>query len=65
MDIPEVQSVVDKLAHKKFFVALFAIWVLGGLVVPENLEIYRLVGIVLVTVSAIGAQTWLDKGETK
>lgn len=57
MNLPEIQTIIDKLAHKKFFIALaFVVLVLRREVVTQ----YELIAATLIALSAIVCQTWLD-----
>ncbi len=63
MDIPEIQTIVDKLAHKKFFAGLVGIAAIFYLDVPGDLLVWKILGITVVSVAVIVCQTILDKKE--
>jgi hypothetical protein len=63
MDIPETQTLVDKLAHKKFFIALFTNWLLSKMYSPDDdwkLKAAFIVAMVGVAGYAIYCQMKLD-----
>jgi hypothetical protein len=63
VDIPEIQTIVDKLAHKKFFVGIVAIAALYCLEVPTEYIVVKMVGIVVVAITVVVCQTILDQGK--
>ncbi len=63
MDIPEAQSLIDKLAHKKFFMVLTFQWICTQITAPGQWWWVPLACATVVTLAAIAAQTYLDKPE--
>ena len=64
MDIPEIQTIVDKLAHKKFFIALMTNWLLSTMYSPDDdwkLKLTFIVAMVVIAGYAIYCQMKLDK----
>ncbi|KPK42087.1 MAG: hypothetical protein AMJ65_08175 [Phycisphaerae bacterium SG8_4] len=61
MDIPETQTLAEKLAHKKFAIALLFVWkALSG-----EITLQRLIVAAIVAIAAIICQTYLDRKETQ
>lgn len=63
MDIPEIKIIVDKLAHKKFFMVLTLQYVCLKIAAPGQWWWVPLVCATVVTLAAIVAQTYLDRDD--
>lgn len=64
MNIPEAQTLVDKLAHKKFFIAIFTVWQLSTMYSPGDdwkLKALLIVGMIALAMGTVYCQMKLDE----
>lgn len=62
MDIP-VETVIEKLAHKKFFIALAYDFLVA--IYVDAPPLHKLICMAIVSLAAIGCQTYLDRHSNK
>lgn len=60
MNIPEIQTIIEKFSSKKFFASLVGMWLVYQIEIPLEYLWIKVVGITAIAISEVVFQARLD-----